>query len=155
MKVEKSELELEDFFVVGFNWACVPLKNHEDNLPDLSIDLIDIEFDIFNSSTNENQFKIVMVVSTIDELNEDDDKNRSGYHFTILAESHFKITNDGLTEENINNIVSFSALPMIINSIRMFIMNHSSFCPFGQWVFPSINLNDLLKKKAAIEINDN
>ncbi len=152
MKVEKSALELENFFVIGFNWACVPLKDFESELPELPIELIDIEFEIFNSSIEENQFKISMIVSTNDELNEDDVKNRPGYHFTILAESHFKINKEGLTEDNIHSIVSYSAMPMIINSIRMFILNHSSYCPFGQWVLPSINLNDLLKKKTETKI---
>jgi len=141
MVIKESKFLLKDFFITGVNWKCFPQEDSTEKLPIIPID---IDFDIFEAKEDKRNFKILMIVSS-----NNNDEKRPGYHFSIMAEGYFEITDEDYVErkEIKDNYLLMSAVPMMINSIRMYLATLSSNCPFGKWLMPSIDIQDLLTKK--------
>jgi preprotein translocase subunit SecB len=75
-----------------------------------------------------------------------------GYQIFIEGVGIFAIDNSfELSEEEKGNLIQYSSISICINSLRSIISNITSFAPFGKYILPSIDVNELLKDKVALQ----
>lgn len=75
-----------------------------------------------------------------------------GYQIFIEGVGIFAIDNSfQLSEEERGNLIQYSSISICINSLRSIISNITSFAPFGKYILPSIDVNELLKDKVAVQ----
>jgi len=75
-----------------------------------------------------------------------------GYQIFIEGVGIFAIDNAfELSEEERGNLIQYSSISICINSLRSIISNITSFAPFGKYILPSIDVNELLKDKVAMQ----
>jgi preprotein translocase subunit SecB len=141
MIVKESKFVLENFLITGINWKCIPQESISDKLSSIPIE---IDFDIFEAKEDDRKFKIVLIISS-----GNNDEKRPGYHFSVLSEGYFEITDKiyDTKKEIKDNYLLLSAVPIMINSIRLFLVSVSSNGPFGKWLLPTIDIHDLVSQK--------
>lgn len=54
-----------------------------------------------------------------------------------------------LTEQQVNELEGFSTIYIALNALRGMICNVTANAPFGRYILPSIDLNDLIRKKVS------
>lgn len=139
MKKEKnllSEFKMEGFSILESHFKVVPVQV-DGELPELQID---VDFQTYTSDSN--MLRIIVAVDA------NKDAKVPGYVFSVVGEGIFSFPED-LSEKNRSGYTSYSALPLIINSIRAYIMNISAYSFFGQYTLPLIDINKIIEKKLA------
>ncbi len=137
MEIKKSDLEFLDFNITEMN-----LEIYQTNLfLDLNNMPIDLNYDILESE-DEKDFFLIKVDLSINK-----NKLKKNYLFIHLkAEGYFKLNDISKKDEKKTiQYLYFTALPMLINSIRTYIMHITSFTSFGKYILPTIDLNELIK----------
>ena len=129
-----SEFKLERFSILESHFKVIPAGN-EKKLPVLPVE---IDFDIFTADPN-----LLRIVLKVD-VNKD--ATMPGYSFSIVSDGIFSLPEKAEEAEKAN-YTNFSALPLMINSVRAYIMNISAYSFHGQYMLPLIDVNNLLKKK--------
>jgi preprotein translocase subunit SecB len=79
-----------------------------------------------------------------------------GYCFSIVAQGTFNY--DKTTKINTKDkdtLLYRSAIPIVIGQIRSYLSTLTAHGPFGIYLLPAIDMNDLLKQKAEISENEN
>ena len=148
MKIKQSPLKFEEFYILDSHFQTLNTNDIQkitiENIP------IDIDFDILLNEKENDLFNIVLILNgNIKE------KPEYGYRFTIISNGIFRLKDlDNLDINIANQFIYFSALPILINSIRTYLLNISSFAPFGKYLLPAIDLKDLLKKREKKERGD-
>lgn len=142
MKYFKSDLKLNDFDIIKFNFEYI-----EVNIPkSLKVDPvevfdgldIDINFGITNLVDNEN-FQVFTKIL----INENKDK--FGYHIFAEGVGHFSI-NKEVTDSIKRNLIQ-SALAININKLRETIFYSTLEYPLGSFQLPIVDLGKLIKEK--------
>jgi preprotein translocase subunit SecB len=49
-------------------------------------------------------------------------------------------------------LLQFSAVSIALNSLRGFISSLTANAPFGRYILPSIDVNDLFRQKAKVNV---
>ncbi len=102
------------------------------------------DFDIFMSEKEED--KIDFIVNFNIKCNEEE---KPGYYFDISAVGEFTLKSIEAMNDNVENqYILFTALPMIINSTRVYIQNITSMHPFGSYLLPTLDLGKLIENKS-------
>jgi preprotein translocase subunit SecB len=52
-----------------------------------------------------------------------------------------------LDEKDCKHLINFSAVSIIINSLRTYILTLTAFAPMGKYTLPAIDMNNLLAEK--------
>jgi|WetSurMetagenome_2_1015567.scaffolds.fasta_scaffold346633_1 preprotein translocase subunit SecB len=141
MEIKKSDLIFVSFNVNAslFKEYLFPLNTQEKILKEFPID---INLKILRKKKENNNFKIKIDVSG--NIN----KNAiPGYGFSVLASGIFIVNNFKTIEKTeVDNLLYGSAVPMVLNSIRGYLHNISSFGIYGKYLLPSIDIKDLISK---------
>lgn len=144
MKLIKSELILEDFFIVNSNYTFIEPENDNINLKDLIKDYeIDIDFIVKDVKNENNKY----IVFTKVDINNRDNK-LAGY--SIFAECVSIYSFDPkkkLNEKDKSDFLWVSGVSISINSIRNYLSAITSYFPLGKYTLPSVNLTSLLNTK--------
>lgn len=144
MKLIKSELILEDFFIINSNYEFIEPKNNSINLKAVFDEYnIDIDFIVRTSSDDDNKHIILSKVS----INASENKI-PGY--SIFAEAVSIYSFDEKSRLNTVNKSEFlwtSGVSISINSLRNYISSLTSYCPLGKYILPSVDLTKLLNQK--------
>lgn len=147
MKLIKSPLILDDFFIINSNYKFIEPVSQNEDLKVLFNDYeIDIDFIVRSVPKEENKFVILSKVS----INQNENPI-SGY--SLFAESvcfYSFDTSSGLNENEKSDMLWHSGVSMSVNSLRNFISSMTSFCPLGKYTLPSIDLTSLLNEKKKI-----
>lgn len=142
MIVKKSDLNIENLFILACNIATIPV-NSEIKSPILDNIDLEIDFNILNNAIDKSEFKIVLSITANNE-----NVKKPGYFFSLVTEGIFSINGfDQQPKEQIDSFLKFGALPMLINHVRSYLMNTTSFYPYGKYTLPAIDLSELLKNK--------
>ncbi len=135
MKIKKSILTLTEFWIVESNLVSILPLNEKQLFQDIDLD---IDFDILEA---DEYFKLVLKIE-----GNKGKKKKVGYSFTIVSEGIFNFTKK-IEEKEMNSMLLFSALPMMIANIRGYLANITAYAPFGKYLLPSIDMKDLIESK--------
>jgi preprotein translocase subunit SecB len=145
MLAKKSELNIVSLLIFGCNFSAIPI-NSEIKMPIIDNIDLDIDFNILTNKSDKSRFKIILSIT-----GNNAQVKLPGYFFSIMSEGVFKIDGiDSMKKEQIDGFLKLSALPILINHIRSYLINISSYYPYGKYVLPAVDLTDLLNSKSKL-----
>ncbi|MGJ8735450.1 hypothetical protein [Zobellia laminariae] len=153
MKLVKSELVLEDFFIVNSSYNFIkPEKGSSINPKDLINDYyIDIDFIVRDVKNEDNKY---LVFSKLD-INGSEDK-LPGYSIFVEGIAVYSFVNETkLNEKQKSEFLWSSGVSISINSLRSYLSTMTSFFPLGKYSLPSVDLTTLLNEKRESLIQKN
>lgn len=147
MKLVKSQLVLDEFFVINSNYKFIEPENEDINLKELMKDYeIDIDFNVRDVNDEDNRYIIFIKVS----INQNEN-HLAGYSIFAEGVSFFSFENHkDLTEKEMSDLLWVSGVSMCINNIRNFVCSQSTYYPLGKYTLPSVDLTNLLNTKKEL-----
>jgi len=146
MKANASPLNILDFAITKMDFNILPPKSGEVDINSLFGSYeIDIDFGIHIE--DHIQVYINAKINTQEKL--------PGYSLFAEAGCFFKF-NEGikLSAEQKADLQGYSTIYIALNTLRGLISSFTANAPFGRYILPSIDLNDLIaKKRASLEVN--
>lgn len=103
----------------------------------------DLEHEIFRSEEKDGLFEFLVNLNIKINIEE-----KPGYVISLGVVGEFTFAKD--SEMNDNKEAGYilgSALPMVINSARIYLMQVTAFYPFGAYTLPVVDMGELMKKK--------
>ncbi len=144
MKPIASPLNIIDFALLEFEYKFVPPD--EDSGVDLRQYFDDYELDI-DFTINKSDSLQVFIKTSVNR----GEKQLPGYSLQAEVACIFQFDeNIQITEQERSSIEGFSTIYIALNSLRGFISQFTSSGPLGRYMFPSIDLNDLINKKKKL-----
>jgi preprotein translocase subunit SecB len=142
MQIKRSELKIENLLILASNIVIVPTSPVDKFISFDNIDL-DADFNILTNAKDKSNFKVIITISgNISE------SKKPGYSFSVASEGIFQIVGvENMEKELIDGLLVHSALPILFSHVRSYLMNTTSYYPFGKYVLPAIDLNALLSDK--------
>ena len=145
MQVKKSPLILEEVFIIASNIISVP--ETEESTGQLNEFDIDVDFDIYTSDQDVDARRVVVSIS-----GNDPDNPIPGYCFSIVAQGTFNYNKEEkIRKKDKDILLTHSAIPIVIGQIRSYISTLTALGPFGSYLLPSIDMNNLLASKGNDE----
>src|SRR6476469_7560474 len=135
MKPKESPLQLIDFAITAFEFS-IDFPEEEKGLSDI---MKSYEIDIDFGLNSDHGLRALITA----EINRGENR-LPGY--SLLAEVMCIFNFDHatkLTEAEKINLEGFSTIYIALNSLRGLISNFTANAPFGRYILPSIDLNDL------------
>lgn len=140
MKPQLSPLVLNDFAIINcnFKFTAPPDKT--------SIRKIVEEYDLdIDFATVKDEEKIRIFIKAA--INQGDN-NLPGYSIFAEGVAIFElISSTSLSAEDKKSLLQYSAVSIAINSLRGFISVLTANAPFGKYILPSIDVNNLSQQK--------
>ena len=141
MKIERSPLELIEFVILNSDLKFIEPKKGDDIKQAFGQYPVDIDYDI--RTDNQGLFTIFITITVNKE-----GKKLPGYSVVTEGAGIFKIhLSDNLPEKDCNHLINFSAVSILINSLRNYIQTLTTFSPFGKYSLPAVDINHLLQEK--------
>ena len=140
MKPQLSPLELNDFAIINCNFKFTAPPNKTNIRKVFEEYLLDIDFAIVKDEENTRVFIKIAI--------NQGDNNLPGYSIFAEGVAIFElIANDTLSEEDKKSLLQYSAVSIALNSLRGFISSLTANAPFGKYILPSIDVNNLFQQK--------
>lgn len=140
MKPQLSPLVLNDFAIINCNFKFTAPPNKTNIRKIVEEYALDIDFAIVKDEENTRVF----IKTAINQ----GDNNLPGYSIFAEGVAIFElISNASLSEEDKKSLLQYSAVSIAINSLRGFISSLTANAPFGKYIFPSIDVNNLFQQK--------
>ena len=145
MKVAESNLELVEFVIINSNYKFID-PGKEVNIREIfSKYEIEMDFGKRDIKTEEDEHLFNVFVKVL--INQSD-QPQPGYQILAEGISVFRIKNPGqLDDKTLTNLKNISALSISINNLRNYITNITAYGPFGKYIFPAVDVNNLIKQK--------
>ena len=139
MEIKESPLEIIDYGALNITFNSVLCDKKEE------IDIykypIEIDFGLDESENNQKML-FIKVWSNFN------DKPGPGYSFCVETATLFRIENaEELDEQTMNNLLTYTVLGIAYSNLRNIINNISNTGPYGRYILPSIDLQDLVSNK--------
>lgn len=144
MRLKKAPLILKEFYILDSTYQFNEPVNEEVDISEV-FDQYPIEFDFkINKDENDNFFLYTKI--TINQpIN---DKAFPGYLISVESISILGFNTDNkLTEKERKDFIFMSGLSIAINNLRAYILNMTSYYPFGRYQLPAIDMVQLHKDK--------
>ena len=143
MQARKSPLILEGAYIIASNILSVPQP--ADFIGLLNDYPIDIDFDIFVNQDDADARRVLVSMQGNDQENP-----VPGYCFSIVAQATFNYEqNSKITKEEKDILLTRSAIPIVIGHIRSYLSTLTAHGPYGIYLLPVVDMNDLLAKKSG------
>ncbi len=140
MKPQLSPLILLDFAIINSNFKFIAPTDNSDIRSLISEYLIDIDYAIIQEPDNTRVF----IKSSINQIEEP----INGYSIFAEGVAVFAISKTvKLSDDDKKSLLQFSAVSIALNSLRGFISSLTANAPFGRYILPSIDVNDLFQQK--------
>ena len=142
MNPKLSPLILNDFAIINcnFKFTAPPEKSNVRKIVDEYS--LDMDFAIIK----DNDMTRVFIKTAINH----GDNKLPGYSIFAEGVAVFELTSrNSLSEEDKKSLLQYSAVSIAINSLRGFISSLTANAPFGKYIFPSIDVNNLFQQKLA------
>jgi hypothetical protein len=148
MLAKKSPLILETFFMVENRFKFIQPNDDIQNLQTELFDQYEIDLDFtIRLVSEENAPVITFNVFTKMGINQQK-QPLDGYSMFVEGVGVYNLSRESLSDKDVENLMSLSALSIMINCLRGVLMDYSSNAPLGRYILPSIDVNDLLKQKS-------
>lgn len=139
MKAKITPLKFHKFLVEEALFKTViPNKSKvqsNDSTPEYTVDID------FNHYINPQLIKVDMVVGV------NTKGKQAGISVKIKAIGIFSLKTEGLNENQIFNLKVVSTTSIMINNIRNYISQLTSYSPFGMYMLPTIDITHLIEEK--------
>lgn len=142
MNPKLSPLKLNDFAIINcnFNFTAPPEKSNVRKIVDEYS--LDMDFAIIK----DGDISRVFIKTAINQ----GDTKLPGYSIFAEGVAIFELTSaNSLSEKDKTSLLQYSAVSIAINSLRGFITSLTANGPFGKYILPSIDVNNLFIQKAA------
>ena len=142
MKPAASPLSILDFAITSFEFKFLsPVDGAQTDVKKLFSDYnIDIDFGIHSND--------IIHVYMRAKINCDEKDRQPGYYIDAEATCIFELNKEiEISREARNDIEGFSTMYIALNTLRGFISQITANAPWGRYILPSIDLNDLIEKK--------
>jgi len=139
MEIKKSPLEIVNYGALNITFNSILCEEEAE----INIYQYPIEVD-FGLTEIESDLKtlFIKVWSNFDK------KPGPGYSFSVETATLFKIENaEELDGQTMNNLLTYSILGIAYSNLRGIINNISNTGPYGRYILPSVDLQDLVSKK--------
>ncbi len=139
--INSSDLIIKKFYITNTTLLSIfPESGQRIRLSTLKIAG---DFDIFTSVKKEDEYNFIVNFNI--KCNEEE---KPGYYFDIGAVGEFTLKDtENLREKIEQQYVLYTALPMVINSLRIYLQNITAMHAFGTYLLPTLDLNELIKSK--------
>ncbi len=139
--INSSDLVLKKFFITNTTLLSIfPEQKQRVRLSNLKLDC---DFDIFTTVKEEGNLNFMVNFNV--KCNEEE---KPGYYIDIGAVGEFVLKNsDNINEKVEQQYILYTALPMIINSVRTYLQNITSMHTFGAYLLPILDLGKLFQEK--------
>ena len=145
MKIAKSNLELIEFVITTCNYKFIEPQEEVDIREVLNKYEIEIDFGKRDIKTEKQAILFNVVVKTT--INQTDNP-QPGYQIFAEGISVFRLQHpEKLEDKTLSNLKNISALSIAINNLRNYITNMTTYGPFGKYIFPAVDINQLIRKK--------
>jgi preprotein translocase subunit SecB len=136
----QAQLNLNDYYIDEFSFVV-----NREHVPSESLcGTIDLDFDISRNSDNQLDFMICLMV----DINpREEDFLKCDYRIHLKLTGFFSFA-DGTTEDTIKNMIAPNGLSMLYGVARGVVANVTSTSWHGKFVLPSMNLTEVIKRKA-------
>jgi len=140
MKANLSPLSIVDFGITSMDLKTIHPEDPENDPTDYFYDYeIDIDFGI-----QVGKFINVYIIAKVNYGEE----TLPGYSFCAQAGCFFQFNGKTeLTASQKAELEGFSTIYIALNSLRGLISSFTANAPYGRYILPSIDLNDLIAKK--------
>lgn len=147
MIAQKSPLVLEAFFVVENRFKFI---QPEDEIENAQTELFnDYEIDLdFTIRPISGEDESVMRFNVFTKMGVNQKQQLAGYCVFIEGMGVYSISKEGISDNDLENLKGLSSVSIMINCLRGVLLDISANAPFGRYILPSIDVNDLLKQKA-------
>ena len=141
MEYKKSPLLFHEFVIVDSHLETVfDTKSKKCVFEEIPLE---IDFETFTANENDNLFNVALNIT-----GNNIDKSVVGYKFSITANGFFELTEfDKFEKPKVDQFLLYSALPMLLSSVRNYLLNITSYAPHGKYLLPAIDLTALIKQK--------
>ena len=141
MEYKKSPLLFHEFVIIDSHLETIfDTKSKKCIFEEIPLE---IDFETFTAKENENLFNVALNIT-----GNDVDKPVAGYKFSIIANGIYELTEfEKFEQKQVDQFLLYSALPMLISSVRNYILNITSYAPHGKYLLPAIDLTALVKQK--------
>jgi len=145
MDIKQAPVDIRKFLVVSVSLDAVPVPpdRQEKQLPPLPLDF---DFNVFANPQEDRQLRIVVRITANRE------KKVPGYAFRIVAEGWFEFSEAAPRDERKREEALMLALPLLVHSIRAYLLNLTAPAPYGPFPLPMPDIRDLLEKKRIAEL---
>lgn len=152
MKIPKSNLELVEFAILNSNYKFIEPQEEIKVKEIFNKYEIEIDFGKKEIKTEEKEnFFNVIIKALINQLNEP----HPGYQILAEGVSIFRIHNlQEIDNKTLTNLKNISALSIAINNLRNYITNITTYGPFGKFILPAVDVNQLIKSKIENQNKD-
>lgn len=142
MIVKESPLVLSNFLLLKSSFEFIePKSESEVAITDIFKKYgVDVDYSIRGDGNNANIFVKVEVNNA--------DERFCGYSLMFEGVGIFGFEeNNDLSVDEKRSLIYYSAISICISNIRAIIANMTAYGPFGRYLLPSIDLNDLIVSK--------
>ena len=141
MKAKLSPLRLLDFTILNSSFTFTAPEDDSDLRKLYSEYPLDIDFAIVDAEEGIRIF----IKSSINQ----EEEQHPGYSIFAEGVAIFELSEtDPLSEEDQKSLLQYSAVSIALNSLRGFVSSLTANAPFGRYIMPSIDVNDLFQQKA-------
>lgn len=141
MKIIRSPLVLKNFFILKNEMKFIPSRK-KINIQEV-YDHYPIELDYFIKAEEQDNYQIFMNLLINRETPE-----LPGCSIQLDAVGIFHLNkSEDLKENDCKHLINFSAVSILINSIRTYIISLTTFSPMGKYTLPAVDMNLLLADK--------
>jgi len=152
MKVAESNLELVEFVITNSNYKFIDPREEVNIREIFSKYEIEMDFDKRDIKTEDKEHIFNVIIKG--QINQTD-QPLPGYQILAEGISVFRIKNPGeINDKTLTNLKNISALSISINNLRNYITNMTTYGPFGKFIFPAIDVNQLIKEKIESQKQD-
>lgn len=145
MKISKSKLGFVDFLVLHTEYAFVESKKRVE-VKDV-FNAYEVELD-FGKKKEPLKNGIIRINIHIRIMINMEDNPQPGYKIAAAGVGLFELAADEeMDKKEAANLENISALSISINAMRNYIAQLTAHGPFGKFVLPAVNVNDLIKEK--------
>lgn len=144
MIIEKSPLELKNFIILK---SSMIFNQPKEKISISSFfDQYEINIDYMIRPTTKSKFNIFIKIGV-----NNSDSPMAGYSIFTEGVGVFAFNEEGkLSEQECSHFLNFSAVGILINSIRMHFLNLTAFAPMGKYSLPAIDMNHLVRTKSEL-----
>lgn len=143
MKAQLSPLILLDFAILNSSFKFIAPAENIDIRKLVADYLIDIDFAIIQDSDGTRVFIKTAINQAETEM--------PGYSIFAEAVAIFELSKTTtLKAEDKKALLQYSAVSIALNSLRGFISSLTANAPFGKYILPSIDVNNLFQQKIGI-----
>lgn len=144
MIAKKSDLILNNFAVIDSNFSFVPKEVKKNINPQAILNKYPVNIDFELQQYDDSEiFRIIVDIK----INNSDDAE-IGYSIAVTGLGFFSFDKKSeLNDEQKSQLLQTSGLSICITNLRAYIVNQTSYFPWGSYSFHSVDIQQLLLEK--------